>query len=73
MRHGVPAARRTARARLEAEAAAMRAAIGRVDPLLLAEIQGRGAFATVPENVTLTAAAIAALGGHYLRLDPALR
>ena len=59
-------------ARLEAEAAAMRAAIGRVDPLLLAEIQGRGAFATVPENVTLTAAEIVALGGNYLRLDPAL-
>ena len=58
---------------LEAEVAAMRAAIGRVDPLLLAEIQGRGAFATVPENVTLTAAEIVALGGNYLRLDPALR
>jgi len=58
---------------VEAEAAAMRTAIGRVDPLLLAEIQRRGAFAAVPENVTLTAAEIAALGGDYLRLDPALR
>lgn len=60
-------------ARLEAEAAAIRTAIGRVDPALLAEIQRRGAFAAVPENVTLTAAGIAALGGDYLRLDPTLR
>ncbi|MFZ1430831.1 MAG: ATP-dependent Clp protease proteolytic subunit [Geminicoccaceae bacterium] len=57
----------------ETETEAMRQAIGGVDPALLAELERRGAFAAIPIDVPLTAAEIAALGGDYLRLDPALR
>ncbi|MGE3227363.1 MAG: ATP-dependent Clp protease proteolytic subunit [Parvibaculaceae bacterium] len=66
----VPAVRRFAD--VDEPTAAMRAAIGRVDETLLAELDRRGAFDPVPCDVYLSAAEIAALGGAWLRLDPGL-
>ena len=47
--------------------------IQQVDPRLAAFLEARGAFDSARPDVPLKAAEIAALGGDYLRLDPALR
>jgi len=58
---------------LEADAMAMEQAVRRVDPALADYLAARQGFAPAGPKVELTAAEIAALGGNYLRLDPALR
>ena len=58
---------------LEVNAAVMEHAIRRVDPVLADFLKARQGFAPAGPKVELTAAEIAALGGDYLRLDPALR
>lgn len=58
---------------LEADAAAMEQAVRRVDPVLADHLAARQAFVPAGPKVKLMAAEIAALGGNYLRLDPALR
>lgn len=58
---------------LEADAAAMEQAVRRVDPVLADHLKARQAFVPAGPKVELMAAEIAALGGNYLRLDPALR
>ena len=66
-------ARRKPGAGLEAKAAVMEQAVRRVDPVLADYLAARQAFVPAGPKVELTAAEIAALGGDYLRLDPALR
>ncbi|MFZ1430787.1 MAG: ATP-dependent Clp protease proteolytic subunit [Geminicoccaceae bacterium] len=66
-------ARRQPGAGLEAKAAVMEQAVRRVDPVLADYLAARQAFVPAGPKVELTAAEIAALGGNYLRLDPALR
>lgn len=58
---------------LEHSAALMEEGVRRVDAKLADLLKGKGAFAPASDGVPLTAAEIAALGGDYLRLDPALR
>ena len=66
-------ARRKPGAGLKVNAAAMEHVIRRVDPVLADFLKARQGFAPAGPKVELTAAEIAALGGDYLRLDPALR
>lgn len=65
--------RRKPGAGLKVNAAAMEHVIRRVDPVLADFLKARQAFVPAGPKVELPAAEIAALGGDYLRLDPALR